>query len=99
MAWGPTVAEELRNDVRYALGLKVGKQQRPLTDTERDMVAAAIVEHIRSAIGRWSAGRRGVGLRSWGGGLANLSRRRRIFIFQPVSGGSARVGHQIDLVS
>jgi hypothetical protein len=47
MPWEPTVAEELRNDVRFALGWKVGKKLRPLTDTERDMVAAAIVEHIR----------------------------------------------------
>jgi hypothetical protein len=45
--WGPTVAEELRRDVRFALGWKVGKKLRPLTDTERDMVADAIVEHIR----------------------------------------------------
>lgn len=44
---GPTVAEELRRDVRFALGWKVGKKLRPLTDTERDMVADAIVEHIR----------------------------------------------------
>jgi hypothetical protein len=47
MPWAPTVAEELRNDVRFALGWKVGKKLRPLTDTERDIVAAAIVEHIR----------------------------------------------------
>jgi hypothetical protein len=26
---------------------KVGKSRRPLTDTERDMVAEAIVEHIK----------------------------------------------------
>lgn len=43
--WGPVVAEELRRDVRFALGWKVGKKPRPLTDTERDMVADAIVEH------------------------------------------------------
>ena len=47
MPWPPTVAEELRNDVRFGLGWKVGKKLRPLTDTERDMVAAVIVEHIR----------------------------------------------------
>jgi hypothetical protein len=34
-------------DVRFALKFKVGKSRRPLTDTERDMVADAIVEHIR----------------------------------------------------
>jgi hypothetical protein len=45
--WGPTVAEELRRDVRFALTFKVGKSRRPLTDTERDMVADAIVEHIK----------------------------------------------------
>jgi hypothetical protein len=32
---------------RFALGWKVGKKLRPLTDTERDMVAEPIVEHIR----------------------------------------------------
>jgi hypothetical protein len=37
----------LRNDVRFALTFKVGRKQQPLTDTERDIVAAAIVEHIR----------------------------------------------------
>jgi len=45
--WGPTVADELRRDVRFALGWKVGQKLRPLTDTERDMAAAAILEHIR----------------------------------------------------
>ncbi len=40
--WGPAVAEELRRDVRFALTFKVGKSRRPLTDTERDMVAHAI---------------------------------------------------------
>jgi hypothetical protein len=45
--WGPTVANELRRDVRFALGWKVGKKLRPLTDTEREMAADAIVEHIR----------------------------------------------------
>jgi hypothetical protein len=45
--WGPTVAEELRRDVRFALTFKVGKSRRPLTNTERDMVADAIVDHIK----------------------------------------------------
>jgi hypothetical protein len=45
--WGPTVAQELRNDVKFALGFKVGKKLRPLTYTERDLVAAAIVDHIK----------------------------------------------------
>jgi hypothetical protein len=43
----PTRTEELRNDVRFALRFEVGRKQQPPTDTERDMVAAAIVEHIR----------------------------------------------------
>jgi hypothetical protein len=46
MPWAPTVTEELRNDVRFALRFKVGRKQQ-LTDTERDLVATAIVEHIR----------------------------------------------------
>jgi hypothetical protein len=33
--------------VRFALRFEVGRKQQPPTDTERDMVAAAIVEHIR----------------------------------------------------
>jgi hypothetical protein len=45
--WGPTVAEELAATCRFALTFKVGKSRRPLTDIERDMVADAIVEHIR----------------------------------------------------
>jgi hypothetical protein len=45
--WAPTVAEELRRDVRFALTFKVGKQRRPLTDRERDLVATAVVEHIK----------------------------------------------------
>jgi hypothetical protein len=58
---GPTVAEELRRDVRFALTFKVGKSRRPLTDT--GMVADAIVDHIKLCNWRSSAGRRGVGLR------------------------------------
>jgi len=38
---GPTVAEELCRDVRFALGFKVVKKLRLLTDSERDLVAAA----------------------------------------------------------
>jgi hypothetical protein len=38
IAWAPTVTEELRNDVPFALRFKVGRKQQPLTDTERDMV-------------------------------------------------------------
>jgi len=45
--WGPTVAEELRRDVRFALVFKIGRRRRPLTDAERDRVATAIVEHIK----------------------------------------------------
>ena len=47
MLWAPTVTDELRNHVRFALRFKVGRKQQPLTDMERDTVAAAIVEHIR----------------------------------------------------
>jgi hypothetical protein len=63
--WGPTVAEELRRDVRFALTFKVGKSRRPLTDTERDMVADAIVQHIRLCNWKVERGRHGVGLRIW----------------------------------
>jgi hypothetical protein len=44
--WGPTVADEWPGRA-LRVGWKVGKKLRPLTDTERDMVADAIVEHIR----------------------------------------------------
>jgi hypothetical protein len=47
MLWSPTITEELRNDVHFALRFKVGRKPQPVTDRERDMVAAAIVEHIR----------------------------------------------------
>ena len=40
MPWAPTITEELRNDLRFALRFKVGRKQQPLTDTERDMVMA-----------------------------------------------------------
>ncbi len=33
--------------MRFTLAFKVGKSRRPLTDTERDMVADAIVDHIK----------------------------------------------------
>jgi hypothetical protein len=41
-AWPGAEVEELSNDVRFALRFKVGRKQQPLTDIERDMVAAAI---------------------------------------------------------
>jgi hypothetical protein len=63
--WGPTV-EELRRDDRFALTFKVGRNHRPLTDTERDMVAPAISRTSSSAIGTSSAGPRGAGLHIWG---------------------------------
>ena len=68
MLWPPTVTEELRNDVSFALRFKVGRKQQPLTDTERDMVAAAIVEHI--GLYNWKV-ERGA---PWGG-FAELGRR------------------------
>jgi hypothetical protein len=46
-AWGPTVADKLRSDIRFALVFKVGRRRRPLTDVERDMVAHGIVEHLK----------------------------------------------------
>jgi hypothetical protein len=64
----PTVTDELRNNVRFAPGWKVGKKLRSLTDAERDMVVAATVEHIRLCNWKVARGRRRVGLRSWGGG-------------------------------
>jgi hypothetical protein len=35
--------------VRFALTFKVGRSRRPLTDAERDMVSAAVVEHLQLA--------------------------------------------------
>jgi hypothetical protein len=67
MLWPPAVTEELRNDVRFALLFKVGRKQQPLTDIERDMVAAAIVEHIRLCNWKVERGPAWGGLRSWGG--------------------------------
>jgi hypothetical protein len=67
MSWAPTVAEELRNDVRFALGWKIGKKLSPLTDIERDIVAAAIVDHIRLC--NWNVER----VPPWGG-FAELGR-------------------------
>ena len=58
--WGSIVADELRRDVRFALRFKIGRKQRLLTDSERDLVAAAIVEHIRPCnwkVERWAAWR------------------------------------------
>jgi hypothetical protein len=37
MPW-PTVTEELRNDVRFALRFKVGRKQQPLTDTRAPVI-------------------------------------------------------------
>ena len=68
MLRAPTVTDELRNNVRFAPGWKVGKKLRSLTDAERDMVVAATVEHIRLCNWKVARGRRRVGLRSWGGG-------------------------------
>jgi hypothetical protein len=35
--------------VRFALTFKVGRSPRPLTDAERDLVVAAVVEHLQLA--------------------------------------------------
>jgi hypothetical protein len=37
MPW-PTVTEELRNDVRFALRFKVGRKQQPLTDSRAPVI-------------------------------------------------------------
>ena len=47
--WPSDIAKAVHSDVRYALTFKVGRSRRPLTDTERDMVADAIVEHLQLA--------------------------------------------------
>jgi hypothetical protein len=52
------------------LTFKVGRSRRPLTDTERDMVADAIVEHLQLA--NWKI-ERGP---PWGG-FAHLGRPHR----------------------
>jgi hypothetical protein len=58
----------LRNNVRFALRFKIGRKQQSLTDAERDMVAAAIVEHIRLC--NWKVERGS----PWGG-FSELGRR------------------------
>ncbi len=47
----------------FALTFKVGKSRRPLTDTERDMVADAIVDHIKLCNWKVEGGRHGADLR------------------------------------
>jgi hypothetical protein len=47
ITWEPSVAEKLRSDVRFALVFKVGRKRRPLTDSDRDLAAHAIVEHLK----------------------------------------------------
>lgn len=44
------------------------KSRRPLPDTERDMVADAIVEHIRLCNWKFERGPRGRDFRIWGRG-------------------------------
>lgn len=48
-AWSPEIVKAVQSDVRFALTFKVGRSRRPLTEIERDMVAAAIVEHLQLA--------------------------------------------------
>ena len=45
--WPLDLARQVAADVRYALTFKVGRSRRPLTDAERDAVAAAVVEHLQ----------------------------------------------------
>ena len=66
MPWPPTVTEELRNDVRFALGSRSAENSSPSQTPERDMVAAAIVEHIRLCNWRVEWGRRAADLRGVG---------------------------------
>ncbi len=47
--WPAEIARQVAADVRFALTFKVGRSRRPLTDTERDLVAAAVVEHLQLA--------------------------------------------------
>jgi hypothetical protein len=52
--------------VADAMAFKVGRSRRPLTDTERDMVADAIVEHLQLANWKIDAARHGGGFRHLG---------------------------------
>ena len=64
-----TVTEELRNDVRALhCGSRSAENSSPSQTHERDMVAAAIVEHIRLCNWRVERGP------PWGG-FAELGRR------------------------
>lgn len=47
--WPLDIARQVAADVRFALTFKVGRSRRPLTDAERDLVAAAVVEHLQLA--------------------------------------------------
>jgi hypothetical protein len=63
--WPEQIVREVQFDVRFALTFKVGRPRRPLTDFERDLVAAAIVEHLQLAnwiIVRGAASRGGAAL-------------------------------------
>ena len=60
--WPSDIAKAVHSDVRYALP-KFGRSRQPLTDTERDMVADAIVEHLQLANWELSAARHGAALR------------------------------------
>jgi hypothetical protein len=45
--WPAALARQVADDVRFALTFRVGRSRRPLTDAERDLVAAAVVEHLQ----------------------------------------------------
>ena len=47
--WPVEIARQVAADVRFALTFKVGRSRRPLTDAERDIVAATVVEHLQLA--------------------------------------------------
>ena len=70
MPWPPTaVTEELRNDVALHCGSRSAENSSPSQTPERDMVAAAIVEHIRRRNWRVQRGPPWGGLAELGGAV------------------------------
>ena len=73
LRWPDPIARQVAADVRFALTFKVGRSKRPLTDTERDLVAAAVVEHLQLAnwlIERGEPAKDGTAFSRRGGGPA-----------------------------
>jgi hypothetical protein len=46
MLWAPTVTEELRNDVRFALRFKVGRKQQPLSPARAAQLIAFATQSL-----------------------------------------------------